>query len=78
MQAIQEERAHRRSSQATPVARLHPVHGAEDERDTRADEEPRRIVLGCAPVRAQVLQQEVPQLGGQRPCVAPAQRQRQL
>lgn len=61
-----------------PVVRLHPVHGAEDERDAHAYKESRCIVFGRAPVSAQVLQQQVAQLRGQRPCVAPAQRQQQL
>ena len=44
----------------------HPVHGAEDEGNADADGEARRVVVGRAPVRARVLQQQLPQLRVQR------------
>lgn len=60
-----------------PLLGAHPVHGAEDEGDAQADEHARGVVVGGAPVAAQILQQQAAQLAVQRLRVPAGKPQRQ-
>lgn len=65
------------SQPASPALGMHPVHGAEDEGDAKADGHACGVVVGRAPVAPEVFHQQVAQLLVQRLRVAAGEAQRQ-